>query len=602
MDISIRKEGTLIEGFKPEYHWCKGHRGSCPGPEPPGPEPPGPDTGDTGITWIKILVADSITDKGVAGFEFSPSSAETSVFYTSSDPETASIHPYTGKITVESDGVVTFCVTDILTGLQDCKEVDVYKSEPGPEPPVTGDTGITSIEIIVADTITDEGIATYRFEPVTADTSIVFSSSDPDYAIIDEDTGEIEVYDTGFVTFCVEDLLTQLKDCKTVYVIKSIEPGPDTGDTGSTDYRLKVVYNRNTTSTRKLLSNASGITTAEFEDGTIIQNPGNNFVYNFGSDGLHTVYYTLSSSELNDHLFSQVFEIEEVEIPSGVTRIGDWCFSNAFGGAMRIEFPDTLEEIGDYAFFRNNGNFEGGVVLPEGLKTIGEHCFEESRYLQYLSIPSTVESIGDFVCHQCSRLQTVNILCNIDVFEKNDQNNFAECPSLVSFYGPNASGDHRMLITDDNIAVSFAPAGLASYTTPNGIERIGSFCFETDEYTDLFPTQIEVLTISEGVKYIDELAFHCHNLALRRVNLPSTLLEMNGDEVFDGRSNLSDIYCYATTAPLVGNRTFYHKNQDYFPYNGKLHYPAGSNYSSWLSGNAYYLGYYGWTGQEINDI
>lgn len=470
---------------------------------------------------------------------------------------------------------------------------------PGPEPP-TPDTGITSIRIIVADTITDIGKASVVYTPSTARTSFYFSSSDESIAVINPDTGRITVIQTGVVTFCVEDLLTGLEDCKVVNVIKSIEPGPDTGDTGSTEYRLKVVYNRTSSSTRKLLTNASGITTAEFEDGTIIQNPGDDFVYNFGSDGLHTVYYTLSSSELNDHLFSQVFEIEEVEIPFGVTRIGDWCFSNTFGGAMRIEFPDTLEEIGDYAFFHNFGDFEGGVVLPEGLKTIGEHCFELSRYLQYLSIPSTVEFIGDSVCDQCSKLQTVHILCNIDVFETNDSNNFVYCPSLVSFYGPNASGDHRMLITDDNIAVSFAPDGLVSYTTPKGIERIGSWCFATDEYVDLFPTQIEEITVSEGVKYIEEYAFSCHNLALRRVNLPSTLLDMSGDQVFYGRSNLADIYCYAQSAPLIGSRTFWRSTNDgWFPDNGTLHYPAGSNYSSWLSNNSYYLGYYGWTGQEI---
>lgn len=598
MTIDIRKDGALIEGFKPEYYWCGG--GCCTGDTPTPPVPPGPDTGDTGITAIRIIVADNITDSGKASAVFTPSTADTSLYYTSSDPDTATIHPYTGEITVYQDGVVIFCVEDLYTGLEDCKEVTVHKSiEPGPD---TGDTGITSIQIILADTITDEGIATSIYRPVTADTVLVYTSSDNSTATIDQDTGEIEVEKTGFVTFCVEDLLSGLKDCKTVYVIKS-EPGPGPEPpTGTTETRLKVIYYRRAgSSAAKLLTNTSGITSAEFEDGTIITNPENNFTHMFESEGLQTVYYELADDKLNSHLFEGVWGIERVEVPSGVTRIDNYCFYHTSGGGMAIILPDTLVEIGDYAFEGSSGEFVGGLVIPEGVKTIGHHCFELARYITSLTIPSTVESIGDAVCQQCSRLESVNILCNISAYTGNG-NPLSYCPSLSSFNGPSASLDHRMLITDDGVAISFAGAGLTGYTTPSGIERIGSWCFATDEYVDLFPTQIEEITVSEGVKYIEGAAFSCHNLSLRRVNLPSTLLRMDGREVFDGRSNLADIYCYASTAPVIGTHTFYHKNVDYFPYNGKLHYPVGSDYSSWFSSSPYYLGYYGWTGQEINDI
>lgn len=592
MTIDIRKDGALIDGFKPEYYWCGG--GCCTGDTP---TPPGPDTGSSYIDWIRILVADSITDSGLARAVFSPTTADTSLVYSSSDPDIAEIHPYSGKITVFQDGVVTFCVLDLYTGLEDCKEVDVYKSiGPGPD---TGETGITSIQIIVADTITDEGIATSVFEPATATTVLVYTSSDPDIATINQSSGEIEVMETGFVTFCVEDQLSGLRDCKTVYVVKS-EPGPEppTGET-----RLKVVYYRRAGElANKLLTNASGITSAEFEDGTIIYNPEDNLRYSgFTEDGYQTVYYTLKSNELSDHMFERVWRIEEVEVPSGVTRIGMHCFRETSGGAMRISLPNTIEEIGDLAFYLSSGDFEGGLVLPEGVRTIGDECFREARYITSLTIPSTVESIGTSVCSQCSRLQTVRILCDIGAYT-DDDNPFAYCPSLISFYGPNASSDHRMLVSDDGVAVSFAGAGLVSYSTPSGIEKIGKFCFATDEYVDLFPTQIEEMTVSEGVKYIDGSAFRCHNLYLQSVNLPSTLIDMSGERVFDGRSNLADIYCYAETAPTIDSQTFYHLNEERFPNNGILHYPSGSDYSSWLLNSRYYLGYYGWTGQEINDI
>jgi hypothetical protein len=52
---------------------------------------------------------------------------------------------------------------------------------------------------------------------------------------------------------------------------------------------------------------------------------------------------------------------------------------------------------------------------------------------------------------------------------------------------------------------------------------------------------------------------------------------------------LASITCNATVAPTINNYTFYNIKPC-----GSLYYPAGSNYSSWLSNSSYYLGYYNW--------
>lgn len=93
---------------------------------------------------------------------------------------------------------------------------------------------ISSITIIVASTITDSGVARTRFSPVDAETDITYSSSNPDIATIDPDTGQITVLQNGEVIFCTTDTISGLYDCKLVNVVKSVEPGPDTGDTGET--------------------------------------------------------------------------------------------------------------------------------------------------------------------------------------------------------------------------------------------------------------------------------------------------------------------------------------------------------------------------------
>lgn len=66
-----------------------------------------------------------------------------------------------------------------------------------------------------------------------------------------------------------------------------------------------------------------------------------------------------------------------------------------------------------------------------------------------------------------------------------------------------------------------------------------------------------------------------------------------GENAFKN-SKLKYITSRATTPPQIVNDTF-----NCIPTGGTLYYPAGSNYSTWLSTSPYYLGYYGWNGSEI---
>ncbi len=91
---------------------------------------------------------------------------------------------------------------------------------------------------------------------------------------------------------------------------------------------------------------------------------------------------------------------EEVRIPESVEIGGTKCAvtgigSGAFNGnprLRRIVIPDTVREIGRYAFFRC-GALES-VGLPDGLRSIGEGAFCKCCRLSAPSFPRTLESIG----------------------------------------------------------------------------------------------------------------------------------------------------------------------------------------------------------------
>ena len=186
---------------------------------------PGPDTGST-ISDIDIIVADSITGSGVASASYSPSGAYVNLVYSSTDTSKATIDPSTGAITVLEDGIVTICVTDTISSLGACKQINVYKEAPGPD---TG-TAIDFLAISVPAYIWDEctGCVTAQYSPSSAAVDLHYTSNLPSVAEIDEYTGDVIVHQTGNITFCVSDTRSGLSDCMSVNVGIS-----DTGDTGT---------------------------------------------------------------------------------------------------------------------------------------------------------------------------------------------------------------------------------------------------------------------------------------------------------------------------------------------------------------------------------
>ena len=86
-------------------------------------------------------------------------------------------------------------------------------------------------------------------------------------------------------------------------------------------------------------------------------------------------------------------KIESLKFGNGITSIGERAFANCANLKGTIEIPAKVTEIPSYTFSNCYG--VTGIVLPEGLKTIGQHAFNGCS-AEELIIPASVTTIGSF--------------------------------------------------------------------------------------------------------------------------------------------------------------------------------------------------------------
>lgn len=126
-------------------------------------------------------------------------------------------------------------------------------------------------------------------------------------------------------------------------------------------------------------------------------------------------------------------------------------------------------------------------------------------------------------------------------------NPFYDCPNLSAFYGPLASDDNRCLIIR-NVLKAFAPYGLKTYTIPNSVTNIG-----TDAFANC--ANLTEVIIPEQVTRIQDYVFWgCTGLS--SITIPGSV-EAIDTQVFEGCSNLKEVFCKATTPPIIPSDIFH---------------------------------------------
>lgn len=98
-------------------------------------------------------------------------------------------------------------------------------------------------------------------------------------------------------------------------------------------------------------------------------------------------------------------------IESGVTRIGEMCFSQC-EDLRSIVLPDSVKEIGSMAFFKCK--YLEGFSIPQGVEIIGSDAFSYCENVKYIFVPGTVTSIGHHAFYECKAADKVYMECAAD--------------------------------------------------------------------------------------------------------------------------------------------------------------------------------------------
>lgn len=128
-----------------------------------------------------------------------------------------------------------------------------------------------------------------------------------------------------------------------------------------------------------------------------------------GCSDLESVQIPNSVTKLGERCFMNCSSLTEVNLPASITELPVGCFGYC-ASLKQIDVPSTVTSIGS-ACFMNCTNLSD-VTLPRSIQYLPEQCFSRCQSLKTLKIPSSVTAIADYCFYRCVSLDKIYIPFN----------------------------------------------------------------------------------------------------------------------------------------------------------------------------------------------
>ena len=161
-------------------------------------------------------------------------------------------------------------------------------------------------------------------------------------------------------------------------------------------------------------------------------------------------------------------DITSVSMPCTITTIGDYAFDNSSLTSVDLTSCTNLTTIGDYAFDWC-GLTSIDLTSCTNLTTIGDSAFAACDIFTSITIPSSVETIGNYAFSDCNNLISIDL---------------SSCKNLTSIGGRAFYGCKNLQevglhsgITSIGDSAFYGCSSLTGITMPYGIDSIGANAF-----------------------------------------------------------------------------------------------------------------------------
>lgn len=214
-----------------------------------------------------------------------------------------------------------------------------------------------------------------------------------------------------------------------------------------------------------------------------------------------------------------------------VVAVGNLAFSEV-KGISEISLPATIERIGDGAFWESSLS---SLVIPASVTTIQDSAFENTQ-LTTITIPETVTTLGEDLFSGCLQLETINLPANMEVIPK----------GLVQGCTKLASVD---LPTSLKVIGEFAfseCAALGNVTLPSELTTLERFAFAYTPELKSLPVPATLTTAGHGVFY---------QSGLTEASLPEAITVIP-DGMYQCCANLKE-FEVANTVTEIETQAFY---------------------------------------------
>ena len=231
-----------------------------------------------------------------------------------------------------------------------------------------------------------------------------------------------------------------------------------------------------------------------------------------------------------------------------VNTISPFTYQNYYGDEISKQRPESIfvnfeggvSKVSDYLF---NGvtpiktvTFKDNINLTE----IGSHAFDGTS-LTFLTLPDTVETLGEYAFGNINTLNSVNIPEKLTTADR-------------AFAGSKKLNELRNKIEGIRIPDGmFENTGLTTFIVPSGIKEIGKYAFRNNKSTAISfdgPQEgFKDVILPVGLTKIDSRAFESTEIGY--YDIPDTVSEI-GDGAFRFNPNLKSIKLPSELKALKG--------------------------------------------------